>query len=359
MQIDILIIGTGLIGGSLGLALRDSPLIREIWGYDQDSDSLDKALKMGAIDRAVTLEKGAQGARLIFLCIPLRYYPGIISSIKPYLKPGSIVSDVGSTKEEICRLLEELPEGVWAIGGHPMAGAETRGVQGSDRYLFENAVYALTPLPSVPDRVLEFMVEILQYTGAKIRFMEASLHDQLVAAVSHIPHLAAIALVALTEGKDEILEMAAGGFRDTTRIASSNPELWEDILFSNRMQIIPCLDKLIGILLMLKDALASDKHDSIFRLLHEAKDIRDRIPRVHRGLAPDFCDIACIVPDRPGIIGLLGRILGDEGVNIVDIEILRVREGDGGTMRLGVPCSHDAEKAVIALQRQGIKAWIR
>ena len=359
MQVDVLIVGVGLIGGSLGLALKDSPLVHRILGSDRDTASLDKALEMGVIDQVVSLEEGARQARLVFLCTPLRFYPEIINRIKPHLKPGSIVSDVGSTKEEVCRLLADLPEGIWAIGGHPMAGAETRGVQGADRYLFENAVYALTPLPGVPAPIRDFMVELLQNTGARIRFMEATLHDQLVATVSHIPHLTAVALVSLTEGKAENLMMAAGGFRDTTRIASSNPELWEDILFSNREQIVPQLDQLISSLNVIKEALAGGDHDNILRLLHEAKTIRDKIPRVRRGLIPDFYDIICIVPDQPGIIGTLGQILGHEGINIVDIEILRVREGDGGTIRLGVPRLEDAEKAVMALQRQGIKAWTR
>ncbi|WP_061213328.1 prephenate dehydrogenase [Syntrophomonas wolfei] len=359
MQADVLIVGVGLIGGSLGLALKDSPLVNRILGSDRDTASLDKALEMGVIDQAVSLEEGARQARLVFLCTPLRFYPEIINSIKPHLKPGSIVSDVGSTKEEVCRLLAALPEGIWAIGGHPMAGAETRGVQGADRYLFENAVYALTPLPDVPSPVLDFMVELLQNTGARIRFMEATLHDQLVATVSHIPHLTAAALVSLTGGRNEKLMMAAGGFRDTTRIASSNPELWEDILFSNREQIVPQLEQLISSLTIIKEALAGGDHDNILGLLHEAKAIRDKIPRVRRGLIPEFCDIICIVPDRPGIIGSLGQILGCEGVNIVDIEILRVREGDGGTIRLGVPRLEDAERAVIALQKQEIKAWTR
>lgn len=359
MGVNIFIIGVGLIGGSLGLALKESPLIDQITGFDRDHESLVKAVEIGAIDCPVKLEEGAASADIIFLCTPLRFYPQIIEDIKPHLRAGTIISDVGSTKQEVGRIFNSLPPGIWAIGGHPMAGAETKGIYGADRYLFENAVYVLTPDPGIPQDVLQLLSDLLASTGARIKVMDAGLHDKIVATISHIPHLAAVALVGITEADNDSLMLAAGGFRDTTRIASSDPGLWEDILFSNREPVLTELEHLIKNLNKIKMALQLNNHGVIQNELGQAKEIRDRIPRLRKGLIPEFCDIVCIVPDQPGIIGQLGQILGNEGINIVDIEILRVREGDGGTLRLGVPSSEDAGLAVKALQNCGIKAWER
>ncbi len=356
---NILIIGLGLIGGSLGLALKDSPGLGIIMGSDMDKESLEKALSIGAVDKIVSLEEGVPEAEIIFLCTPLGTYKGIIDQIKPFLKPGCLISDVGSTKLDVMRLFDTLPPGVFAIGGHPMAGAETQGINGADRYLFENAVYILTPRTDTPPEVQDMLIKILGVSGARMEIMDARIHDQVVATVSHIPHLAAVALVQLTEGSQQGLMMAAGGFRDTTRVASSNPNLWEDIVFSNKVPLLEQLDGLIGRLAIIKDALQNDDRECLRRELQSAKDIRDSLPRIRKALIPSCYDLVCIVPDKPGIIARLGSILYGEGINIVDIEILRAREGDGGSIRLGVPTQEMAEKAVEALQAQGIKSWLR
>jgi len=358
MPVNVLIIGVGLIGGSLGLALSNSPLVARVIGVDDDR-TIEQAVAMGAIDRGGSLEKETGLADVIFLCTPIATFGGIIDRIKPFLKNGVIVSDVGSTKQEVMQLLAQLPEEVYKIGGHPMAGSEIKGINGADRYLFENAAYILTPLPGTPVEILGFMKELLACTGAHIKLLTAGRHDELVAAISHIPHLAAVTLVNLTRGEEEHLMMAAGGFRDTTRIASSNPELWENIIFSNQDIIVDKLETLIEDLNNLKTAIRAGDRAKVVHELSCAKETRDRIPLVHRGIMPGFSDLVCIVPDKPGIIARLGTILQKKDINIVDIEILRVREGDGGTIRLGVPSPSAAVEAVAALQANGIKAWVR
>ncbi|WP_054697393.1 prephenate dehydrogenase [Syntrophomonas palmitatica] len=356
---NIYIIGLGLIGGSLGLALKDSPMAGRIAGTDTDTSTVKKALEMGAIDEYMGIAQGIPEADAVFLCTPLGSYPKIVETIAPLLKTGAVVSDVGSTKEGVMNLFQSLPQNVWKIGGHPMAGAEIKGINGADRYLFENAVYILTPHQETPPHILESFTALLETTGARMKILSSTRHDEIVASISHLPHLAAVAMVNLTGGDDEHLMMAAGGFRDTTRIASSNPELWEDILFSNREHLVKRLDELILSLDKMKAALLDGDKETMFYCLGQAKEIRDRIPRVHRGLMPGISELVCIVPDKPGIIGQLGAILSKDNINIVDIEILRVREGDGGTIRLGVPSADDAHRAVAALQRHSIKAWVR
>lgn len=359
MKKKVFIIGLGLIGGSLGLALRESPHVESVAGFDADAVACDMAVAIGAVDQAVGLLEGAREADVAIICTPLGGYRSIIEQIGPVLKPGTIITDVGSTKARVMELFATLPPGIHAIGGHPMAGAETRGIASADRYLFENAVYVLTPGRDTPADAVRGVEEILTSTGARIKYMEAARHDELAATVSHIPHLAAVALVGLTEGRQEELMLAAGGFRDTTRIASSNPDLWEDIAFSNREPIIRQLDVLNRHLNELKSALEKNDREDLKRQLERAKIIRDSIPKIRKGLIPICHDLVCIVPDRPGVIGQLGIILDQQDINIVDIEILRVREGDGGTIRLGVASSEQAEEAVQALQSQGIKAWLR
>lgn len=358
MGINIAVIGTGLIGGSLGLALHESPQVSRIIGIDNDQEALQKALQIGAIDEISSLE-GVGKAEVVFLCTPLETFPSLIAGMAEHIRPGTIVTDVGSTKQKVMEWMADLPEGVHVIGGHPMAGSEIHGIQGADRYLFENAVYVLTPGPETAPEITRQLTELLSVTGAKIKIMEATEHDQMVAAISHIPHLAAVSLVNLTEGHPELLMLAAGGFRDTTRVASSSPSLWKGILTTNRSAVVAGLDKMIHHLTQLRSALENNDQDKLLAELTRAQVIRSQIPHGQKGMLPAMCDVICIVPDQPGVIGNLGRILGHHNINIVDIEILRVREGDGGTIRLGVPSLEDGMRAVKALQDESIKVWLR
>lgn len=359
MGISIAIIGIGLIGGSLGLALHDSPQVKRIIGIDKDDESMRKALQIGAIDQIATIEEGIVQADIVFLCSPLESFPSLIEKIAQYIRPGTIVTDVGSTKQKVMEWMAGLPEGVHIIGGHPMAGSEIQGIQGADRYLFENAVYILTPSPTVPQEVVQQLIELLAVTGAKLKIMDTRVHDEMAALVSHIPHLAAVSLVNLTGGRPDLLMLAAGGFRDTTRVASSNPSLWKGIISTNSSAIIEGLDKFIHYLTRLHLALEENDHEALLEDLTRAQTIRGQIPHGQKGLMPAMCDVICIVADRPGIIGEIGRILGNHNINIADIEILRVREGDGGTIRLGVADFQEGQRAVQVLQAASIRAWIR
>ncbi|NLK51725.1 MAG: prephenate dehydrogenase [Syntrophomonadaceae bacterium] len=358
MRARVAIIGLGLIGGSLGMAFSNSEQVELIYGFDSDSETVQRALEMEAIHCTGTLEAVVQDADFVFICTPLKSVKGVIPSIAAYLKPGCVVTDVSSTKEQVMRLLSELPVGVHGIGGHPMAGSEKHGIGAADRYLFENAVYVLTPVVGTPLEVLAALSALVEETGARVKVMDAEQHDRVVALISHLPHILAMSLVNLVAQEEDALLLAAGGFRDTTRIASSNPELWEDILFSNREKVSQGLDAIIQELSQLKEELDTLQRKAVRLRLDSARQVRDSIPQRRKGLIPEFQDVITVVPDRPGIIGQLGGWLGSHGINIVDIEILRAREGDGGTIRLGVPTKQEALRAVSILHEQGIKAWM-
>ena len=257
---NILIVGVGLIGGSLGLALKGSPLINKLIGVDSDLIALQKAQELGAIDYYTSLSEGARQADIVILCTPINTFADIIEEIKDLLKPGTILTDTASTKQKVMENFSRLPKHIFTIGGHPMAGGEAVGILNADKYLFENAVYVLTPAENTPPDVTASFQEILDIIGARIMIMEAGHHDEIVAVISHIPHIVASALVNLTHGDRDKLAMAAGGFRDTTRIASSNPELWQQILFSNRESVINGLIELITSLNSYKYMLEDNKH---------------------------------------------------------------------------------------------------
>jgi prephenate dehydrogenase len=359
MAEEVLIIGLGLIGGSLGLALQGSPLVKRITGLDKSAAAVEQAIKIGAIDASPPLEEAVARAEIIFLCSPMAAYPQILRDILPLVRPGAVLTDVGSTKTEVAALFTELPAHVFGIGGHPMAGAETAGIQGADRYLFENAVYILTPAEDTPRSVLRRLSRLVETTGAKVQVMSAAIHDQAAARISHVPHLAAAALLNVTKADPTVLMMAAGGFRDTTRVASGDPALWQDIIFSNARYISSELQKLIEELGHMKKALEQNDRGALLAMLEQASALRAQIPAWQRSLMGSCSDVICIVPDQPGVIGQLGNILGSCQVNIMDLEILRIREGDGGTIRISVPDEQSARRAVEALGEEHIKAWTK
>ncbi len=359
MAEEVLIIGLGLIGGSLGLALQGAPLVKGITGLDKSAEAVEQAIKMGAIDASPALHEAVAGADVIFLCSPMSAYPQILRDILPFVRPGTVITDVGSTKTKVAALFEGLPGEICGIGGHPMAGSETAGIQGADRYLFENALYILTPAEHASRTAVERLSRLIELTGAKVHVIDAALHDLITAQVSHVPHLAAAALVNVTRGERRAMMMAAGGFRDTTRVASGSPTLWQDIIFSNAHYISSELEKLINELERMRQAIRASNREEVLAWLEQARTIRAQIPAWQRGLVGSCSDIICIVPDEPGVIGKLGNILGSCQVNIVDLEILRIREGDGGTIRISVPDDEAAGRAVQALGEEHIKAWIK
>lgn len=364
----VTIVGLGLIGGSLGLALRRRAGLERVVGYDVDLKMTDAALALGAVDKgALSLQEATAGADVVFLCTPLSAIVPVAREIASMLSPGAILSDVGSTKAQITTAVTKLmPPDVCFVGGHPMAGSERGGIMSADPYLFENAVYVLTP-PTGNEQVVQDAVrrltDLIQCTGAEVVTMDPKRHDQIVAAVSHLPHAVAACLanaVAPAADKDPaLLALAAGGFRDTTRVASGDPKLWVDIFRYNREPVLAQAQLMAAALQAFIAALEADSPSRLENFLQRAKKLRDQVTVSSKGIVKPVTELVVQVADKPGAIAEVAQTLAEHDINIVDIEILRVREGEGGALRIAVSDLPAAQRAVDLLQKRDMMAQVR
>lgn len=354
----VVIIGVGLIGGSLGLALKGRGLAAEVVGVGRSQENLAVALEYGAIDRVDQPAGALPGADLVVLATPVGTVRQVLAHCRPHFTASTLVTDVGSTKAAVVAAAAELlPPETAFVGGHPMAGSEVTGAAGADPYLFENAYYILTPTEATPGWALERATALARGVGAIVTTMSPQEHDAAVAAVSHLPHLVAAALVNAVAGRpgaDGILHLSAGGFKDTTRIAAGSPVMWRDIFLSNRDALLDLLGSFRSSLGQLEQAVAAGDGEAVLNELETARRVRAGLPARRKGYLPVLYEIVVTVPDKPGIIGSMALQLGDAGVNITDIEILRVREGEGGTIRLAFATPEEQERAVNLLSSTGI-----
>ncbi|MCW2278305.1 prephenate dehydrogenase [Heliophilum fasciatum] len=399
----VAIIGLGVIGGSLGMALTQGRVVEEVVGFDRDPATLEVALATHTVHRIATDPvEAVRGAQVVVLATPVSLYPALLAQIGPALAPGTIVTDVGSTKRWVVETMSsQLPTGCFFVGGHPMAGSEKRGIEGADRYLLENAVYVLTPDEHTDPEALAQIEGLVMAIGARVVCLAPAEHDHVVALVSHLPHMVAVALMetlgASGEHRSMATMLAAGGFRDTTRIAAGDPRMWCDIAWTNREALLAVIDQYQASLARIAEAIrtydpkregeaateaAADgalpgvgvgsgslgepcrggsgssselsTTNKLSAVLAHARQARLAIPGRAKGVLPGIHEVIVTVADEPGIIGKIAQILGAQAINIADIEILRVREGHGGTIRLGFAHGHEADLAVDYLRDAGI-----
>lgn len=354
---NIAIVGLGAIGASLGMAVKHKLPDLKVWGRDLDEAVLRPALEMAAIDGWLDDEHLAACDALI-LCTPLQEMKRVLQSLGPKLKAGTIVSDVGSVKAPVMHLFAQyLPEGIYAIGGHPMAGSEKTGLMAADRFLFENAPYILTPENNCPAEIVHGFSKLIDATGARVLAMTASEHDALVARVSHIPHIMANLLVNQLETEAGDLSMSGGGLRDMTRIAASDAGLWTNILLYNQPAVLEALYNARQRMDFFIEVLEEREEKEIFSFLEQASQIRRQM-RSSRSCLNEAANVVAIIPDRPGSLGLIGTLLGDNGINIHDLQFMSVRDEDEGTVRISLDPAQ-AERACLLLKDNGITAWIR
>jgi len=283
---QVAIIGVGLIGGSLGMILRRKGLADQVVGVGRRVENLKTAVELGAIDRYVADPKeGVRGADLVILATPVDTYDRHLKEWASCLSPGAIVSDVGSVKGTLVEQSEaSIPAGVHFVGAHPIAGKEKTGVAAGTDQLFKGARCILTPTPKTDAQALERVRALWQETGSVVLTMDPHLHDQILGAVSHLPHVAAFALMtALADLRDreiDSLDLAAhsgGGLRDTTRIAASSPEMWRDIFLWNRDNVVHFIDAYRQALEDLKALIQAGDAAGIEKALERAKGEREKL----------------------------------------------------------------------------------
>lgn len=361
----ITIVGLGLIGGSLAKALRRTNPNFEIIGVDKDKENLKSALEDCTINQAYEhLDKAVIGSQVIFLCTPVQNIPNILGNLSTLVDPGTIITDVGSTKQEIMNIAKNvLPDSIYFIGGHPMAGTEHSGYAASIAHLFENAYYILTPPSDIPKDIVETLILLISSTGALPLIIDPITHDQKVGAISHLPHVVAAALVNtvndLEDPQHSIQKLAAGGFKDITRIASSNPEMWRDISLSNKQQLIPLISSMIRNLYKFGLDLEKDEADVIEEFYKNAKAFRDQLPSINSLFLLPYYELYVDVEDKPGIIGQVTTILGNNNINIKNIRIINSREDEPGCLVLSLPDQQAQEKAEALLLSQDCHAYKR
>lgn len=277
----LVIIGVGLIGGSLARILKEKGEVGEVVGVGRGRANLERGVELGVIDRfSHDPAEGVAGADMVFLATPVCTIADIVREIAPALAPGCIITDGGSVKGDIVRSCEPLvPAGCHFVGGHPIAGTENSGVEASFSTLYQGRRCIITPTDSTDRVALEKVVRMWEIAGSEVVLMDVEKHDRVVAAISHLPHMVAYSLVnAVGEYggcNENILKYSAGGFRDFTRIASSDPVMWRDIALQNRDSILEMMDFFADYYARLRDMIASGDGPSMERFFASSKEYRD------------------------------------------------------------------------------------
>jgi prephenate dehydrogenase len=348
----VAVVGTGLIGGSLALALRRAGL--RVQGYDADAAVLARAVERGVIDEAApSLADAYAGVDAAFVAVTVSAVAGAVSAA---LDAGvGAVSDVGSVKGPVVRALQAQagPAASRFVGGHPMAGsAGEEGIEGADADLFLGAAWVLTPTADTDPAAFTAVRDLVALTGAKIIAVDPELHDDLVAMVSHLPHLAASAVMHLAaddEDHDTLLRLAGGNFRALTRVSGRSAGIWPDICVENQAAILHILDRYMKELERVRELVAAAERAPLLDFFEIARAEVSNLPERSAGAGP-LVELSMPVPDRPGVLAEVTTMAGRRGVNIVDLDISH--GPTGGVLLMVVPAS-GADLIVAGLDELG------
>lgn len=358
MKTNVSIIGLGLIGGSLGLALKRNRDV-EVTGFDNSYSTTQEAFRRGIIDIiAPSLDSASEHADVIIFATPVNTTVRLLQEVPNWkLKKGVIISDTGSTKGPIMEAASLLFEhGITFIGGHPMAGSHKSGVSAAREHLFENAYYILTPFSHTESQLVNRLRELLAPSKGKVVVLDAVEHDRMTAVVSHFPHLIASSLVgrlSAQQGEQPFVrELAAGGFRDITRIASADPIMWRDITMQNRKELLTQLDGWVDEMSDVREMLVENDIDKIQTYFDSAKKFRDELPIASQGALYMTYDLHIDVPDHPGVISEVTKILADERISLTNIRIVETRTDVFGILVISFQTAKDREKAQVALSEE-------
>lgn len=352
---SIAFLGLGLIGGSAAKAVRRlRPDIR-IAAYDPHTAALAAALTEGVIDQALPAVDGSLAdCDLIFLCMPVSSMEDTLRRLKQYAKPTAVFTDVGSTKVPVHEAVQRLELEARFVGGHPMAGSERSGYDAADERLLENAYYALTPCAATPPETVAAVAELVEAIGAIPLVMSPEKHDRAVAGVSHLPHIIAASLVNLVHSADDsdqtMKTLAAGGFKDITRIASSSPELWEHICLNNQQPILRFLEQYIDDLNAVLTHLRAGDGAAVHRLFDDAGKYRASLPDGAAGALSKEYALYCDIADQAGAIATISTTLAIHQISLKNIGIVHNRDFEEGVLKIVFYREQDCRGAVKVLR---------
>ncbi|RPI74279.1 MAG: prephenate dehydrogenase/arogenate dehydrogenase family protein, partial [Ignavibacteriales bacterium] len=320
-MISISILGLGLIGGSIAKALKNSKQDFEITGYDKPA-SADLAFDLKIIDNKITSVSDSLDSEIIFLCLPTNLSLQYLKELAPHLKENQIISDVSGVKGIFEKEWQKIKSVGCYVGGHPMTGKEKGGLENSDSLLFENSLYLLSEKSKNLSCITKF-TEIIRLLGARIRFVDPYLHDKIIAYVSHLPQVLAVSLVNCLEENDDInyTDFAAGGFRDLTRIASSEFNLWEPVFLYNKDEITSAIEKLVFKLESAKRMIDKEANESLRNEFLLSRKKREAIPSNIKGFLNPVYDVFIYAEDKPGSLFRLTETLFRNSINIKDLEL--------------------------------------
>lgn len=343
------------MGGSLGMALKRAHPDIEIRGFDADPSALDGALGRGAIThRADDIVAAVTGAEVVVVAVPVDRAPDVMARVAGRVPADAVVTDVGSAKAMVVKHGREL-FGDRFVGGHPMAGSERHGIEAAEADLYDGVWWIVTPTTETSAAAYTVVTEMVTAVGAKPVALEPEMHDALVARLSHLPQLVASALVdvaAASGDKEALLGLAGPGFRDVTRIAASNPDLWVAIVRANEGAVLDAIGGLRSRLAEVESDIAGREWTKLREWLAAA-----RAARLELFAKPDYGDepvaLALLVPDRPGVLAEVTTAAGELGANIEDLRIMHSTEGGQGQLELIVAGREPAELLTGALQKLG------
>ncbi|KUE73191.1 prephenate dehydrogenase [Candidatus Methanomethylophilus sp. 1R26] len=343
-------VGLGLIGGSVARALKKANPETVIMAYDRDTEALAEAYEDGTADILLSgIDSRYSDCDIIFLCAPVSANMELAAQVAPFMNRRCILTDVGSVKGRMHRRIGELGLSARFIGGHPMAGSERTGYRNSKAMLLENAYYIITPTPDTAPEDLEHFRSLVSSMGAIPMVMAPEEHDRIAAAVSHLPHVISAALVNLVKGSDSengrMRTVAAGGFKDITRISSSSPEMWQSICAENSENISRLLALYIRDLEKAKALIDARDRDGLRAMFDSAKRYRETFPSSSAGPIKTDNAIHVEIADRPGSLAVVMTMLAAASVDIKNVGIVHNREFESGSLRIELHSERDVKKA--------------
>ena len=349
-------IGLGLIGGSIAKAIRQYHPDYEIVAFDKNKETLALATQESVIDVAcTTIDDNFHRCSYIFLCAPVSYNTAYLKQLKTYMHKDCILTDVGSVKASIHKEVIALDMEENFIGGHPMAGSEKSGFVNAKAMLIENAYYILTPSEKVSKEKADAYAQFVESLKALPVMMGYEEHDYITGAISHLPHIIASTLVNYVkehDGKEELMKhLAAGGFKDITRIASSSPTMWQHICLKNKDNIVKILDEYIALLEETKHSVQAESEHDIYNLFETSRNYRNSIPGGSSGPIKRMFAVYCDIIDEAGGIATIATILAANNINLKNIGIIHNREFEEGVLRIEFYDEASSRKAAELLQK--------